>query len=222
MTDDRMGGIALIVGTVGTLVVMALHPTGHELAEAGSRFASIARLTAGVHGLAIALMPVSFLGGLALTRRLASPDRLAIMAVVFYGFAMVAGMGAAAVSGFVAPDLVARMVGAEASAAGGWDIALTMSGRLNQAFARILVAASSAAIVLWSAAMLRSRALGRSVAIYGLVVGPAIVGALLSGHLTLDVHGFGLVVVAQAIWLVTVGALLSKRGPAPAERGRAA
>jgi hypothetical protein len=32
--------------------------------------------------------------------------------------------------------------------------------------------------------------------------------ALLSGHLTLGVHGFGLVVLAQASWFIAVGALM--------------
>jgi hypothetical protein len=29
-----------------------------------------------------------------------------------------------------------------------------------------------------------------------------------SGHLRLDVHGFGLVVLGQAVWFITVGTLL--------------
>jgi hypothetical protein len=42
-------------------------------------------------------------------------------------------------------------------------------------------------------------------------VGPVIVIALLSGHLTLGVHGFGLVVLAQASWFIAVGALMLRR-----------
>jgi hypothetical protein len=41
-------------------------------------------------------------------------------------------------------------------------------------------------------------------------LGPLTVIALLSGHLRLNVHGFGLVVLGQAIWFVTVGVLLCR------------
>jgi hypothetical protein len=82
--------------------------------------------------------------------------------------------------------------------------------RLNQAFARTYVVASSAAIVLWSASILRSRSLAPGVAIYGLLVGPAILLAVVSGHLRLDVHGFGLIVLPQAVWFVVAGARLGR------------
>ena len=33
---------------------------------------------------------------------------------------------------------------------------------------------------------------------------------VLSGHLRLNVHGFGLIVLAQAVWFVVAGALLGR------------
>jgi len=48
----------------------------------------------------------------------------------------------------------------------------------------------------------------RGVGVYGCVLGPLTIGGVLVGHLRLDVHGFDLVVMGQAIWYVTVGALL--------------
>jgi hypothetical protein len=218
MSDDRMGGIALIAGAVGSLVVMALHPTGRDLLTAGGGFERVAIQTAGVHALAIASMPVSFLGALALSRRLAAPDRLGVMAIVCYGFALAAGMAAAAASGFVGPDLARQIVAEDPAAADAWRIAFHYNGGLNQAFASILVVASSAAIVLWSAAILKGRTLARGVGLYGLVLGPVVVLALLSGYLILGVHGFGLVVLGQTIWFVAVGVQLARwraAGPEP-------
>jgi hypothetical protein len=209
MKDDQLGGIALIAGAAGGLVTMILHPTGHDLFAPG-HLAPAAFLAAAVHALAIASMPVSFLGALALTRRVESPLRLAVAALVVYGFALAAGMMAAVVSGFVGPGLVSEIIDAEASAGQAWRIALDYNHRLNQEFARTYAVASSAAIVLWSASILRSRSLAPGVAIYGLLVGPAIVLAVLSGHLRLNVHGFGLIVLAQAVWFVVAGALLGR------------
>lgn len=209
MNDDRLGGIALIAGAVGGLVTMLLHPTGHDLFAPG-HFAPAAFLAAAVHALAIASMPVSFLGALALSRRVESPLRLAVAALVVYAFAAAAGMMAAIVSGFVGPGLAREIVGAETSAGQAWRIVLDYNHRINQEFARTYVVASSAAIVLWSASILKSRSLAPGVAIYGLLVGPAIVLAVVSGHFPLDVHGFGLIVLAQAVWFVVAGARLGR------------
>lgn len=213
MSDDRKGGLALIAGTVGFLITMSLHPTGHDLVAPG-QLARMTHLTVAVHSLALASVPVLFLGAFALTRRLASPDRLAIGALVIYSFAGVAGVNAAVAGGLVSPGLVRQMLDATSPDRETWDIVLHYNGYLNQAFAQIYVVASSVAIVLWSAAILRNRALARGVAIYGCLAAPLIVLALLAGHLRLNVHGFGLVVLSQAVWFITVGVLLSRPRPA--------
>src|SRR5271165_1869301 len=85
MTDDRKSGLALIAGSVGLIITMALHPVGHDLLVPG-QFDRIARLVVAVHTLALVCIPVMFLGAMGLSRRLASPDRLSLCAVVAYGF----------------------------------------------------------------------------------------------------------------------------------------
>jgi hypothetical protein len=159
-------------------------------------------------------MPVLFLGALALSQRVAMPDRIATGALVVFAFALAAGMAAATVSGLVAPGLAREIIRASPPASDGWKIVFNYNGRVNQGFAQVLVAASSAAIVLWSAAILRSRAIAWGVAAYGLLIGPVIVIALASGQLRLHVHGFGLVVVLQAVWFMIVGALMWRPRPA--------
>lgn len=221
MTDDRKGGLALLAGTLGMLVTMSIHPSGHELFEPGG-FETARRLAVGTHALALASMPLSFLGTLALARRLAGPDRLAVAGLVLYGFALVAGMVAAAISGLVAPELARGMLDAAAGERALWNALLEGNHEVNQAFAKILVFGSSAAIVLWSAAILRSHALARWVGLYGLVASAVVVLALGSGHVRLDVHGFGLIVLAQAVWFLAVGVQLVRAGAAPrAMRSRA-
>lgn len=214
MTDDRKGSLALIAGSTGTLVTMGFHPSGHELLEAGNRLGAMAWLAAGVHTLAIASLATLFLGALALSRRLAAPDRLATAALVAYGLAVVAGLGAATASGFVGPGLVRELATSEADAAVEWRLLLAYNGRVNQAFAKILVTTSSLAIALWSASLVRRRAIARGVGLYGLVLSTALVLALASGHLSLGVHGFGLVTLGQAIWFIGAGVFLGR----PAER----
>jgi hypothetical protein len=67
---------------------------------------------------------------------------------------------------------------------------------------------SSGAVMLWSVAILRSHTLARSVGIYGVVIAPIIVVAVGSGHIALDVHGFGAVILLQAIWFISAGTSL--------------
>jgi hypothetical protein len=207
MNDDRLGGLALIAGAVAGLVTMSLHPTGHDLAAPG-QFASAALRNAAVHGLAIASLPVSFLGALALSRRLESPARLATAALVIYGFALAAVMNAAVVSGFVAPRLVRGMIDAAGPARDGWQMLLDYNYFLNQAFARVYVVASFAAIFLWSLAIVRGRVLAAAVGVYGLVMAPVAILAVAAGHVRLGVHGFGLIMLVQALWLAAAGVLL--------------
>lgn len=212
MTDDRKGGLALIAGMAGTIVTMAFHPSGHDLMLPG-KFQSQALLNIAVHSLALFCLPVVFLGCLALTRRLWAPDRYSMVALVFFGFALVAVMTAAVASGLIAPGLAKLMLDADAAANGSasqaWRVAFKLNGFVNQAFAKVFVVASSIAIIFWSMAMRRQRPF-HGAGIYGLCLAPATILVLLSGHLSLGVHGFGMVMVAQAIWFVSVGVLLQR------------
>lgn len=208
MTDDTKGGIALIAGSLAGIITMGLHPTARDL-SAPDKLAPMALLLISVHALAVASLPVLFLGALALSRRLASPDRLAIAALVVYGLALTAVLVAAIVDGFVVPNLAREIMSAAPPASEGWRIALYYNGFLNQAFARVFFVASSISIVLWSASILRTRALASGVAIYGLLVGPAVVIAVASG-LRLDPHGAGSLILGQSLWFIVVGIMLWK------------
>jgi hypothetical protein len=211
MTDDRKGGIALIAGSLAGITTMGLHPRARDL-FAPDKLAPMAMLLIGVHALAVASLPVLFLGAFALSRRIASPDRLAIGALVVYGFALAAVLVAAIVDGFVVPSLAREIMAAAPPASEGWRIALYYNGFLNQAFARVFLVASSTSIVLWSASILRTKALAPSVAIYGFLLGPAVAIAVVSG-LRLDPHGAGLLILGQSLWFIAVGTLLCRFKP---------
>jgi hypothetical protein len=207
MTDDRKGALAIIAGAAGGMITMLLHPRGLSLTVPG-QLEQMASLNVFVHTLALASVPVAFLGSLALWRRLDSPSRLALAGLVFYAFALMAVVSAATVSGFVATWVGRRIVEAGPPEVDVWKNVLRYTGQINQAFARTFVFASSAAIVLWSAAIVRERALARGLGVYGLVLGPVLILAVASGHLRPGVHGFGIVVLSQSIWLVSAGILL--------------
>jgi hypothetical protein len=216
MTDNRKSALALIIGMIGTIITMAFHPTGHDLVTS-EHFDSMMRLAVAVHALALICLPIIFLGTLGLYRRLAGANRLSLTALVMYGFAAVAVMNAATLSGLVAPGLARHMLTNEAGSRDMWSIAFHLSGDLNQAFALVFVVASWAAILLWSIAILRSGNFSRALGIYGCCVAPITLIAVLSGHIRLNVHGFGMVVLSQAVWFISAGVLLWKEKQEPAQ-----
>jgi hypothetical protein len=154
----------------------------------------------------------------ALARYLDSPNRIAMSALAIYGFAVVAIVIAATLSGLVAIPVLQKLVD-QPQAAAQWQGLATYSGLLNQAFARIYTILASIAIALWSVVIVRSGRLPRAAGIYGLVIAPIIFVAVAPGHVHLDVHGFGAVVLVQAIWSIAVGAALYRTRPVPSPSG---
>ncbi len=145
----------------------------------------------------------------------AAGGALSELALAFYGLSAVATLLATAASGFLASDLIARVAASEGEARAAAAAVLHYNGASNQAYAKVLVAASSIAIGLWSMEIVRTRLMRRAAGILGCVVAAITLLALFSGHLTLDVHGFGAVVLLQAIWLIMVGAELRRTGSDP-------
>jgi hypothetical protein len=211
MTDDRKSGIALIAGSLGGIVTMAIHPTAAAGSLTPEQVAHLMNLSGAAHSLAIASLLLIFLGACGLTRAIAAADRISFSALVTYGFACVAIFIAATVSGFIVPGIMQHMVRDVAANASMWRMVIFGVFQFNQALARIFSVAASIAIILWSASSLRNGGLSRGVAIYGCVVGPLIILGVGIGHLRLDVHGMAAIWLGQAIWFIIAGAQLCSR-----------
>lgn len=204
MTDNRKSGIALIAGSVGILVTMAVHPVGArtmtpELVE------HLALTSALAHSLAMLSVAALVLGAFGLTQRLHAPDRAAFSGLVFFCFAAIAIFIAAAVSGFIEPRIMRHMTRDAAAAGPQWLIVIDAIFQINQAFARIYTVAAAIAMGLWSCAALRNGGMSGKMAFYGIAMAVVLIAVMCSGYLPLNVHGMGAVVLAQAIWFVGVG-----------------
>jgi hypothetical protein len=209
MPRDVVSGTLLLAGSLVILAVMILHPEAHDLMEE-EHFAHRAHLNFMVHSVALVCLPVLFLGLLGLSRRLGF-SHLAIGAMVVYGFGSAAALGAAMTSGFVATELFEQVLRAEGEAREIRHALLDHTGHVIHACATVNVVAWAAAIILWSAAILRSGLMSRA-------AGAAILLVFLSGHVGIDVHGYGLVIFAQAGWMIWVGILLCRPGPRIGQR----
>ena len=195
MTDDRKSGIALIAGSFGAIITMAIHPTaGGPLTP--EQVAHLALISAMAHSLAMVSFVFIFLGACGLVRRIAAADRIAFAGLVIFGLACVAVLIATAVSGFIVPDMMRRMAHDVPAASQQWRMIITSIFQINQAFSRIYTVAASLAIILWSASAFRNGGLSRKVAAYGCVIAPLIiVGILIAG-----ICGWMFMVWAQWFW----------------------
>ena len=215
MRDNRNGGIALIIGAISGIITMILHPVGggggHVITPA--QFETLAAMMTGVHVLAIVGIPFLFLGALALSRHLEMGGRLALIGLVIYSLGLVAVMIAPAMSGLVGTQILRKTV-ARGADVEQWRLLMEYNFLINQAFAKIFVVASCTAIALWSFLMVKGRVLSIGLGTYGLLLAPVIVFAMIGGALSLDVHGFGLIVFCQAIWLILAGIFLMRLTPA--------
>jgi hypothetical protein len=207
MKDNRLGAVALILGAISGIITMILHPTGGPHHVTPDQFEKLTSLMVGVHALALGGLPLSFLGALALSRQLDSPDRLSIAALVVYGLALVAVMTSASMSGFVGTSILREII-ARGSNSDQWHLLMDYNMRINQAFAAVFSNASCAAILIWSIAIVTNAALPRALGIYGLILAPVFILALGSGRLHLDVHGEGLIIFGQATWFIIAALFL--------------
>jgi hypothetical protein len=192
---------------------MAHHPTAHSILSAVNPEAA-ARFNRILHGIAIAAMPVQFIGLLGLSRRLGQ-SLCTRAALVTQAFGLVAAMGAAVASGFVASQVLLETIQAGPSASSSPLLGYT--GMWNQGFAAIYVVTTAISIILWSVAILRGRELSKSCGGFGIVVGSAVLLWQAIGGQHLGIHQFGIILLGETIWLVWVslGLMGERRSVAP-------
>jgi hypothetical protein len=205
--DDRKASVALIVGSLGGIITMAIHPVagGKMTPDQVERLATVSGIA---HGLALASVLVLFLGTWGLARILAGPDRISYAALATFGFSAVAVMIAASVSGWVIPNIITLMARDNPANQGTWKIAIASIFQINQAMSRIYSVGTAVAITLWSVCVLRMRRPGRGLAIYGCLTSPLVAMLIILGYLPLHVHGMTVVMLSEVIWFGGMGLLL--------------
>jgi hypothetical protein len=204
---DRMSGLALIVGSVGVLLTLGLHPSGRGIIDPTTYMAVTRRLME-VHSIALLSLPLWFLGAHGLSRRLAAAGHAAIVPLTFYGFGMAAMLSGVICDGLVMPGLARQIVNTSPNTSQGWRIAFNANELVAITFVHVFLVASSLAIIFWSIMIARKGALARGLGYFGLVVGVGTVVAVLAGYLDQHEHAFVMSILLQAAWLVSVGGVM--------------
>src|SRR5215213_9541412 len=207
MTRDRQSAIALLVGSIAWIVTMALHPTGGSF----EKIVRISSVIVGTHSLALATIPLMLFGFLGLTARLGTDRGLPLAAIITYAFGSVAAMCAAVINGLALPAFAQRFAAADPASLDVAHLVVAYGSMMNAGFARVFMAATAVAVVLWSISILTTRALPRWIGAVGLAAGLGGLVLLLSGRLGVHVHEFGLFVFGYAAWTILVGVLLWRR-----------
>jgi hypothetical protein len=189
-SHDRTAGGALALASAGVVLAMAHHPTGLH--------SGLGQL---VHGTMLVLLGVTAYGlfHFALRQGIARPAVLA--GAVAYAIGTMCNVGAATISGFAAPAMAAHA---------GIDHQLfIVTWELNQALAKVAVAATGAAFLLWSLGLFgRSGWMAKTIAVLGVAAGVAPVLLLGFGALRMNVAGAMIVYAMQAGWMFLIGVYL--------------
>lgn len=207
MTRDRQSAIALIVGSIAWIVTMVLHP-------AGGSFEKIVRISSviiGTHSLAIATIPLVLFGFWGLTARLGADRGLPLLALITYAFGSVAAMCAAVINGLTLPAFAKQFAEADPASRDAAHLVVDYGSTMNAGFARVFMAFTAIAVLLWSISILTTRTLPRWIGALGVAAGLTGLFLVLSGTLSVHVHDFGLFVFGYAVWTILVGVLLWRR-----------
>jgi hypothetical protein len=205
MKHSKIYGIALIIGTLGGVITMIFHPTGSDLLNQPDEIARRNELIAtAVHILAIISLPITFFGLLGFCRRLGLENPLTLLGIVVYGFGGIAVMSAAVISGLVGPILTRKILESDEATQKILYAILMSNYQFNQGLSKVYVVAVAVAFILWSILLLKKGKLMQITAIIGFIFSTLSLIGIFSGHLKLDVHGFGLFTFAQAVWLILV------------------
>lgn len=204
-------GWMLVGGSILATGFALIHPeiTSSDLVGVLQQMAAHAVFNGWVHGILIALYLVQVAGFCGLSRHLGLGRPIVVLALVCYFAGVLAMMGAAVINGFALSMFAGRYVHFAPDHAAAIGSSINLAGTISGTWAGIGAAATSAAIVAWSCAMLKRSGVGLMIGGWGIVLGIATAAMLITGTLILNVHGFLLLVVTQTVWTIFVGAQLA-------------
>jgi len=217
-SDARLSAALIGSSWILSIVLMTHHPTTHGggMAAALEEMAHEAPLAGFVHGGLVVLMVLGLCGFTGFVRILGWHRPAVRAGMIGYALGVVAMSGAALTNGFVLQGIARGYVQGSVADPESLRNILELCHQVNQVLARAGVFAFAGAVVAWSLVMLPRRGTAAGIAVAGIIIGAASSAGLLSGHLRLDVHGMGAVVLALGIWSLAVAFWMLREPHRPA------
>ena len=212
MKRDRISGVAMIVGMLGAVVTMALHPIGGHLRTSSERLAEIAGMARGIHILGIVSISVLFFGLLGLGQAIGLTSARARAGLVAFGLSWIAVVGAATASGLIGPELIEQYQNADVSEQAGLHAVWDYNRHVNHVLDHIFIVATCVGMALWSMVFFRYDVWWKVVGVLGLAMAAIGLVSLVGGYVRMNVSDFRLVIIGYAVWGAAVGGLLCRPG----------
>lgn len=208
--EAKAYGWLLIIASILAMGFAFAHPqlSSRQLAGVMHELAAGATFNGWIHGVLIALYLCIAVGFAGLARRLGPERPAATAGLVFYIAGTLAMISAAVINGFALGIFAGRYPNLGADQTAALASSINMVGSISGVWAGIGAVGTSAAILAWSSLLVRRRGGVRWIGGGGIALGLATIGMLVSGTLILNVHGFLLLVVSQAVWTIAIGAAL--------------
>jgi hypothetical protein len=203
-------GAALIFGSVLLLVMGAIHPGAIPFGDSAA-LARMSLIDALAHGLAILGTWLVLVGLVGLSRLLGLQRGTVLAALVAFALVAAGVVVAAALDGFVVPQLAHQWENTDSIARGTLRQLIQFCALLASSLTRIYLLLGAVSISLWSWAIYRE-GLSRSMPWIGAVVGVAGITVLFGGPAYVSVHEVLALVAGQAVWMVLAGLLMIRGG----------
>lgn len=206
-------GIALCVGLM--LVMVMHHPVArhNDAAELVTGIARQASMDRWVHGTLAAAMTIMTSLMLGFSARLGLNRPHVLLGAVSSALALVLICQAVVLDGFIAPALAAPCVSGGQCARDA-QVLLGFGALQIEFLSRLGLLALASATALWAGDLMLRKDHARAAGLLGLMSAALQFGILMTGRDRLNPHSLALVVAAQAVWYLSISALIAfRRGP---------
>jgi hypothetical protein len=203
----------LITVAACEILFMAMHPTSsaHDVASFATEASRGIPGNAMVHGILITLLLIMSAAYVSFAQFLGCSRLLVRTGLVAFLAASACGIVAGLINGFIVPATAAAFAGADQSTTSALIPVLRLCREANGVCAKADVVWASAAILLWSIALLRQRGIATAAGIIGIICGCIPLALLATGQLPMSVRGFGTFVLLQGIFAAAAGVVLVRR-----------
>jgi hypothetical protein len=202
-------GATLISGSAVLLVTGVIHPSAIPLGDSAA-LARLAFIDGLAHSLAILGIWLVLVGLVGLSRLLGLQRVTVLAALVAFALGALGVVVAAALDGFVVPQLAAQWQSADSLARANLRQLIPFCVLVASSLTRIYLLLGVFAVALWSWAIYLDR-LSRSLGWIGALVVVAGIATLWGGPAYVSVHELLALLAAQAAWTVVAGILMIRR-----------
>lgn len=208
---DITAGLILILSALGSLIAVAHHPVieAPETNELLTRIRESAFADRFVHGALILFIVAQLFAFCRFTQRQGVRRAPVLFGLIFYVLGTVAMISAALIDGFLVPKIgESYLDAAQATTDTGLSL-LRFCSIAIQLFTKSGVIAISAAILLWSASLIRTGRAPFLAALVGVAAVLSQVYLLVYRGPTVTAHTVVPIVAAMAVWYFVMGLLLT-------------